>query len=192
MQPRKKKLLKRTGSGSGELAQGGYYTTLIDPTSDNFTLTIVKISYDHAACTRPALPPFLNEVQAENVTFQLDESMFGQKNSVQLACWRSNFETETPLLFEQQPDVVVQKGVAFTVLVEIGDYFTFTTVQTGKHGALRFVAMADCQCSNAQMLKCANAQMLKCANAQMLKCSNAQTLKCTNAQILNWANGKCR
>ena len=117
--------------------KGGYYTTLVDPDGDDFALHIVKNSYDHAACTRPPLPP--TEVAApEDVTIVLAPSILinsAGKKITQLACWRSNFELETAILFEQQPDMVVDAvNGSFTLHVVDGDYYTVSTVRTATHG----------------------------------------------------------
>ena len=120
------------GAGSGELPSGGYFTTMVDPKSSNFTLQIVKISHDHAPCTRPKLPPF--NVERENTTFVLDPSLGFSGEG--LAVWRSNFEEEKAMLFEKQDDVAVVDG-QFSLMIEVGDYYTVSTVRTatkGSHG----------------------------------------------------------
>eukprot|EP00666_Eupelagonemidae_sp_cell4sb_P013812 gene13812-15885_t len=121
----------RRGAGSGELPKGGFFTTLVDGGGDDFALHVVKNSYDHAACTRPALPPSQQSVEAENVTFVLDASMGG---AASLACWHSNFERERPALFQQLPDVRVGGDGAFTLSVVPGDFFTLSTVRTARRG----------------------------------------------------------
>jgi len=120
------------GSGSGELAKGGYYTTIVDPKSSDYTLQIVKISYDHSPCTRPKLPPSLAGVEPETATFTLDASM---GSTTTLACWKSNFEEETSVLFEKQPDIKVVDG-KFTLDIAIGDFYTVSTVMTATRGAI--------------------------------------------------------
>lgn len=119
-------------SGSGLLPQGGYYTTIVDSQSDDFTLNIVKISYEHAACVYQYdhLPDSEKNVSAEKVIFQLDPSM-GSPTS--LALWRSNFQTDPPILFEQQTDVQVVNG-EFSLSVDVGDYYTVSTIRTAKKG----------------------------------------------------------
>jgi len=123
----------RNSMGSGELHGGGYYTTLVNSSNSDFALHVVKNSFDHAACTRPALPPSEETVEAETVTFVLAPSM-GLGDHPTLACWRSNFELEEPVFFEQQPDIAVQNG-RFTLRVNVGDYFTVTTVRTATRGS---------------------------------------------------------
>jgi galactosylceramidase len=103
---------------------------MVDPHSDNFTLQVVKISHDHAPCTRPKLPDF--NVSAENVTFSLAQNM--RTADGKLAVWRSNFEKETAILFERQADISVEAGGSFTLEVQIGDFFTVSTVQTATRG----------------------------------------------------------
>ena len=128
----------QNGFGSGELPKGGYFTTMVDPKGGDFSLFVVKNSYDHAACTRPALPP--TEVsEPENVTFILSPSIHGggggSTNITRLACWRSNFELETSILFEQQPDIVVDAATgSFSLALIDGDYYTVSTVRTATHG----------------------------------------------------------
>ena len=100
--------------GSGQLPNGGFYTTLVDPLSSNFTLQVVKIDRDHASCTRPALPPF--DVKAEKVTFSLASNMHTANGK--LAVWKSNFEAETAILFERQQDIAVDAGGSFTLDVQ--------------------------------------------------------------------------
>eukprot|EP00937_MAST-01D_sp_MAST-1D-sp2_P002652 g2652.t1 len=119
------------GSGSGELPAGGFFTTIADGDSDGFALHVVKNSFDHAACTRPGLPPSQDNVQAENVTFVLDASMGG---ATSLACWHSNFELESPVLFQQLADVQVGADGSFTITVAPGDFYTISTVRTARHG----------------------------------------------------------
>ena len=59
------------------LAHTGYFTTLVDPNSTvfAFALHIVKTSYEHSKCTRPALPPTLQGVRAETITFKLAQPL---------------------------------------------------------------------------------------------------------------------
>ena len=121
------------GRGSGELPHGGYFTTIADAAAGgDFTLLVVKISYDHAACIRPALPKFLKNVSAEAVTFVLDVSM--GTNFTELTCFKSNFQSG-PLspMFEEQPPVRVING-RFTLQVSPGDYFSVSTVVTARKG----------------------------------------------------------
>jgi galactosylceramidase len=121
----------KNGFGSGELAKGGYYTTIADGKGSDWTLQVVKISYDHAPCTRPKLPPSLEGVEPETAVFTLDMSMGAV---TKLACWKSNFEAETAVLFEQQADIAVVNG-QFSLDVAIGDFYTVSTVRTATRGA---------------------------------------------------------
>lgn len=112
----------------------GYYTTIVDPAGTDFALHIVKNSLDHAACTRPALPS-TEVTEAEKVTFTFAPSIIMGAAVTTLACWRSNFELETPILFEQQPDVVVDVASrSFSLNISKGDYWTISTVRTATHG----------------------------------------------------------
>jgi len=118
------------GKGSGYLPGGGFYATWVDPDSGDFTMNVVKISHDHAQCTRPRLPPF--NVSSESVSFYLADSM---KAPEELQVWYSNFETYShePSLFEHS--TVKVKNGKFTISVPIGAMYTVTTVKTGSKGS---------------------------------------------------------
>lgn len=126
----------KPGHGSGELPQGGFYTSLISPDGTDFTLHIVKISREHAQCTRPALPEDL-PVSNEAVQFYLP-SHAGER----LALWRSDFaqfdrrayKKEAPVLFEQQADVHVDENGRFALHVSVGEYLTVSTVRSAHKG----------------------------------------------------------
>lgn len=100
-----------------------------DPSSNDFTLTIVKISRDHAPCTRPKLPDF--NVSAETVTFQLAA---GGPKPTSLHVWYSNFERAPVVSFESKGTIAVASDGSFTLDVNVGDVFTVTTIATGKKG----------------------------------------------------------
>ncbi|CAK9054683.1 unnamed protein product [Durusdinium trenchii] len=118
------------GTGSGELRKGGYYATWVDPNSNHFTMNIVKISRDHAMCTRPLLPSF--EVKEEHLTIQLAPSM---KAPETLQVWYSNFErfTGTPPMF--QKSTVKVENNQFRLMVPVGGMFTITTITSGHKGS---------------------------------------------------------
>lgn len=122
------------GSGSGELPNGGYYTSLIDPDDKSqFTLIVVKISRDHASCTRPPLPDF--DVASEVVTFNFQD--FSHEKSLQsLNVWYSNFETNAtaPTLFERQANIAVSGDGTFSLNVPVGSMFTLSTVGDATKG----------------------------------------------------------
>ncbi|XP_065185004.1 galactocerebrosidase-like [Sycon ciliatum] len=121
----------KNGAGSGILANGGYYATLVDPNSNDLTIIIVKISKEHAPCTRPGLPDF--NTSAEEVEFMLDSSLGDVRN---LQVWHSNFEKGPPYTtFEQKPMIHVVHN-RFTLTIEVGDYFTITTLNVGKKGTV--------------------------------------------------------
>ena len=129
----------KVGAGSGELPRGGFFTTIVDSAegAGGFALHVVKNSFDHAACTRPGLPPSQDDVAAENVTFVLGASLGGgggMAATSRLACWHSNFERETPVLFQPLPDVQVGADGAFTLALLPGDFYTISTVRTARHG----------------------------------------------------------
>jgi galactosylceramidase len=124
-----------TGAGTGELEQGGYYASFVSPDSDagsdsEYTLNVVKISRDHAPCTRPGLPDF--DTADESVTFQ-----FKTVPSKTLQVWYSNFEAETPILFEHQGTVDVAPDGTFTLNVTVGSMYTVSTVATATKGSFR-------------------------------------------------------
>ena len=120
------------GSGSGELPKGGYYTTIVDPNGDDFTINVVKISREHAPCTRPGLPQF--DVEEEQVTFVLDKSL---KAPATLGVWYSNYNIDSgsgvATLFEKRADVKVVQG-KFSLQVPVGAHFTVSTVRTAQKG----------------------------------------------------------
>lgn len=122
------KLLK-TGTGSGNLPGGGFYATYADPAGSDWTLTVVKISEDHAPCTRPGLPAF--SVAAENVTFTLAPGMKHDR----LAVWYSNFEEfspdgTVPSVFQRLVDLQPVDG-SFTLEVKVGAFYTVSTILDG-------------------------------------------------------------
>jgi galactosylceramidase len=116
------------GAGSGSLPQGGFYVTLVDPQSNDFTMNVVKIDESHAPCTRPHLPSF--NVSSEQVTFKLAESM---KAPAKLAVWYSNFEMAEPVVFKKMPDVSVVNG-QFSLSVPVGSFFTISTITDATKG----------------------------------------------------------
>lgn len=118
------------GSGTGELPKGGFYASLVD--GDDYTLNVVKISRDHASCTRPKLPDF--DVADEVVTFQFDTSKGGVP-SKPLFVWYSNFEAEHTVLFENQGKIEVGKDGTFSLNVTVGSMFTVSTIDTAKKGS---------------------------------------------------------
>ena len=124
------------GQGSGQLPVGGFYTTLVSPSGDDFTLQVVKIDHAHAACTRPGLPDF--KVSDENVTFGLPHLARG-RGVTTLECWRSNFLAAKPILFERQQDIVLAADGSFELQVVDGDYYTISTVRTATKGGFAAV-----------------------------------------------------
>eukprot|EP00041_Stephanoeca_diplocostata_P017039 m.339013 g.339013 ORF g.339013 m.339013 type:complete len:833 (+) comp20573_c0_seq1:46-2544(+) len=116
------------GSGSGELPQGGYYATFADANSHDFTLTVVKISRDHASCTRPKLPDFT--VAEETVTFKIADSKVSE-----LYVWHSNFEADPAVTFEKKAPLKVGSDGTFTLSVAVGDFWTVTTKSGGQKGS---------------------------------------------------------
>eukprot|EP00928_Gymnodinium_smaydae_P044536 TRINITY_DN29700_c0_g1_i1.p1 TRINITY_DN29700_c0_g1~~TRINITY_DN29700_c0_g1_i1.p1 ORF type:complete len:868 (+),score=181.75 TRINITY_DN29700_c0_g1_i1:35-2638(+) len=119
------------GNGSGQLKNGGFYATYADPESNDWTLTVVKISEDHAPCTRPALPHF--SVSAEQVTFKLASCM--ANGPTELAVWYSNFEDynddgTAKTIFQRMPNIKVESG-SFSLYIPVGSFFTVSTILEG-------------------------------------------------------------
>ncbi len=100
----------------------------MDPAGRDFTLTVAKISRDHAPCTRPKLPEY--DAEDELVTFALAPSMGAPPT---LAVWYSNFEdySDTAPLFERRANVVPAADGTFTLNVTIGSFITVTTILEG-------------------------------------------------------------
>ena len=119
------------GSGSGQLPQGGFYTTFVDPNSANFTIKVVKIDHTHAYCTRPGLPAFT--VAAERVTFSLAASM----GTPVLSVWLSNFQNYSGAgpMFQQLADIHVGADHTFSLDVAVGATYTISTVTTAQKGS---------------------------------------------------------
>lgn len=134
------------GSGSGQLPKGGFYQTIVDAHGADFTMHIVKIDRDHAPCTRPPLPDF--DVYAEDVTVELDASMFHSASILTLSVWQSNFMNFTTLdcigskamdvnnkhcsVFRRQNNVIVLvTSPSFTVHVPVGAFLTISTILEG-------------------------------------------------------------
>jgi galactosylceramidase len=90
------------GKGSGELAKGGYYTTLVSPDLKYFTVIVVKISRDHAECTRPSLWNWDTEEELFQLKIDMPEiSIDMGTNDGQTQTWYSNFEQEDTVLFQK-------------------------------------------------------------------------------------------
>jgi len=121
------------GSGSGQLKTGGYYVTLADPNSKNFTIVIEKIPKDHGLCVRPALPPDDLTVTGELVKFQIQKGYLN--GATKLSTWRSNFAKDEPMLFEKMEDTLISDDGEFEIFVDWGDVVTLSTIQTAQKGA---------------------------------------------------------
>ena len=125
------------GRGSGELASGGYYLTLVSPDLQYFTLVVVKISKDHGECTRPKLWDWNTEDEKFRISIQLPYTT----NSSDIQTWYSNLEQEESRLFEKL-DQRNNNGISkvssvlddelrvltfdITLKVEVGGIFTVT------------------------------------------------------------------
>lgn len=116
-------------NGSGELAPGGFYNALISPDKQDFTLIITNISRDHAECTRPRLPGF----DADRV--QLHVHLPKSVSDKPLHQWRSNFERDEGQYFEYLGPASVDSNGLFIVMVEVGDVWTVSTIDTAKKGS---------------------------------------------------------
>ena len=101
----------------------------VEPSCVRYVLKVVKIDYDHAPCTRPKLPAF--NTSAEQVTFALAKNM---PTGGKLAVFKSNFN-EGGELFIRQKDIEVDAGGSFTLDVQLGDFYTVSTVMTASKGA---------------------------------------------------------
>ena len=121
-----------TEGGSGELPGGGYYAGLVSPNGDDFTLMVVKISRDHAPCTRPGLPDF--DTSDEVATFAFPQGV--ARPSKPLHVWYSNFEADpkTAPLFQSQGTVEVGADGSFSLNVTVGSVYTVSTVATATKG----------------------------------------------------------
>ena len=128
------------GHGSGELPKGGFYTSFINAGDSNntdghveFTMVVVKISRDHAPCTRPPLPDF--RVEEETVTFHIKNANGGYIPN-ELHVWYSNFEknVKNPTVFENLESIKVNNGM-FTLTIPVGGVYTVSTVTDARKGS---------------------------------------------------------
>ena len=120
----------KNGSGSGKLSNGGYYTTFVSEDSKDFTIVIVKISHEHAPCTRPGLPYEAVSNEIANITINANMG-----SPSELFFWRSNFEQEQKMQFEQQPKITLKNGMIANLPVVLGDVLTISTISTGNKGS---------------------------------------------------------
>ena len=116
------------GQGSGELGAGGFYNALISPDKRDFTLIITNISRDHAECTRPRLPGF------DTDQVQLHVRLPQSARDKPLHQWRSNFERDDGQYFEYLGPANVDSNGLFIVMVEVGDVWTVSTIDTAQKG----------------------------------------------------------
>ena len=119
------------GAGSGELPQGGYYTSLVDAATGDFTLVVVKISRDHAPCTRPGLPDF--DVASETVPFAFGGTAGAPKKPLHV--WHSNFEADPTVNFAYKGTPFEAGAAAFSLDVGVGDVYTVSTIATATKGS---------------------------------------------------------
>ncbi|KAJ9435102.1 Galactocerebrosidase [Diplonema papillatum] len=101
---------------------------MVDDQGSDFSMWIVKISHEHAPCTRPGLPSEV--VNSENVTFQL--AGFSGVQSLQVRY--SNYEDQDKPQFISLPPVTVASDGTFTVEVKVGAYLTLSTITTSVKG----------------------------------------------------------
>ena len=130
------------GSGSGTLPKGGFYTTIVDPNSKDFTIQIVKISHDHARCTRPPLPKPPHPIEGETVRIRLHPEQFkglldpNNAGEVSVEVWQSNFEITVPFFFRKQKQLTLSlANPEIELFVRKGDYYTISTVKTARRGS---------------------------------------------------------
>ena len=132
------------GSGSGKLPKGGFYTTIVDPAGTDFTIQVVKVSHDHARCTRPPLPKPAHPTEDETIRIRLHPAQFGVSagvdpigvKDVTVDIWKSNFESDDAFFFHKQKRLTVSLSSPEIVLqVRKGDYYTISTVKTARRGS---------------------------------------------------------
>ena len=111
------------------MAAGGFYNALISPDKQDFTLVITNISRDHAECTRPRLPGF----DADRV--QLHVQLPKNVRDKPLHQWRSNFEQDHGQYFEYFGPASVDSNGKFVVMVEVGEVWTVSTIDTARKGS---------------------------------------------------------
>lgn len=122
------------GSGSGSLANGGTYVTLVDYTPGNagdFTIVIEKMSRNHSSCVRPGLPDY--PTSDETATFTLTGAL-ARVSSLHL--WSTHwaqYNGDVTHEFEKQADVPVVGGV-FTLPITVDSIYTLTTMSGGGKG----------------------------------------------------------
>ena len=120
------------GSGSGELQHGGYYMTLVSPTLEYFTIVVVKISRDHASCTRPELWDWETNDEFFHINIQLPTKLAQQQpngnndnDDDEIQTWYSNLEQEETRLFEKLEPT--NNGGLSTVTKSVDDKDGFMT-----------------------------------------------------------------
>eukprot|EP00466_Bigelowiella_natans_P021206 jgi/Bigna1/91286/estExt_fgenesh1_pg.C_950041 len=129
------------GSGSGQFSKGGYYVTMIDADTRNFTLNAVKVAENHAFCTRPALPrEDVTPVETENIKFVLADS-FKEWLPMTLYVWRSNFDiaagiSKTEFVKERAIELTATSQ-SFELEINVGDVVTVSTIGNAKKGVTR-------------------------------------------------------
>jgi galactosylceramidase len=113
--------------GTGELDKGGFYVSLVS--GEDYTLNVVKISRDHASCTRPPLPNF--NVENETITFTFQHHI----PTKPLHVWHSNFEKESTVMFQNEGIMKINADGSFTLNVAVGDMWTVSTIATAQKGS---------------------------------------------------------
>ncbi|CAB9518738.1 galactosylceramidase [Seminavis robusta] len=142
------------GKGSGELAQGGYYMTLVSPDQKYFTVIVVKISREHAPCTRPRLWNWSTQDEVFQITVDLPILSEADEDSAdgETQTWYSNLEQEDTVLFQKLDNPGVLSRVSsfvkssklgvrsydISLNVTAGSVFTVTNLmQAGNKGTAK-------------------------------------------------------
>lgn len=121
------------GHGSGELAKGGYYVTLVSPDGQDFSIIIVKISQDHASCTRPRLWNF--DTSPETARIILGDSLRKLIESKPLYGRYSNFEsTDIPAPIFEPYQVSIENDGVLTIDIQVGAVYTISTISSSHKG----------------------------------------------------------
>eukprot|EP00042_Codosiga_hollandica_P057702 m.858006 g.858006 ORF g.858006 m.858006 type:complete len:846 (-) comp59651_c0_seq6:65-2602(-) len=123
----------RQGQGSDFLQHGGSYVTLTDGT--DFSIVIEKMVWAHSQCIRPSIEEF--DTESESVTFQLGGSWAGLTS---LNVWYTRFGwdgmTQTNSTFFQQLAPVAVVDGAFTLVVNLDELITITTLSTASKAVI--------------------------------------------------------
>eukprot|EP00039_Didymoeca_costata_P005498 m.81976 g.81976 ORF g.81976 m.81976 type:complete len:841 (+) comp12845_c0_seq2:72-2594(+) len=125
------------GQGSGELAQGGTFVTLVSPDGNDFTTVIQTMAWNMSRCYKDTHPEF-TVAPSQNITFQVSQCS-GLKEGMHLQVRRTlllendlidpiyNF-TANNVYFEKLSDIIVDASLSFTIEMEINTIVTITSL----------------------------------------------------------------